>query len=231
MCLPALALAAIATVAGAGMSYAGNEQAKDAGLSALHSEENRQQALTAQQQGYLDKSNAAVQSLQDPNAQNAAIDNRRAQFVNALNGAPSTQGSLPGDSSAPQVVQDAAAKTSGAQHAFSLSQAGNEANLAGFGDQMLGTNIALNRDSASIGQLATTKQDSANVLNSELAAAKFKGGDLRGLGSLAQMVGGALAGGSLMGAGAAGGFAPVGAATNSAVSTNIANAMAAGFVP
>lgn len=199
MCDP-ISIGIALTVAGSAAQYAGNEQAKRAGLNALSMEQTRQKAKTADQQKLLDSSYDAATKLNDPNAQQGAIDKRKAAFIEALNARPANSGYLPGADSAPKVVVDASDKAMADQGAFSGQQADALARLTGFGDQLFNTNIQLGRNSQGIGQLGSDKANSAAALQAELNAARFKGGTLRGLGGLAQMVGmAALSGGLLKG--------------------------------
>lgn len=214
---------------GAGLNYLGNEQAKEASNSALQAERQRQALMTQQQQQALDQSDADIKKLSNPQEQQAAVDKRKAAFIEALNTAPASQGYLPGQDNAPAVVASAADKTNAAQADFSRQQAAALAALTGNSDQMLNTNIALGRNGQIIGQLGKNKANSAAALEAELRAAQFKGQTLRGLGQLGMTAGGALAGAGLLapaasaGVGAAGtagaigaGSAATGAATGAA---------------
>ena len=198
MCDPisiGLAVAAAGTVA----KYAGDQQAKRATVGAYTAEQARQKEKTAQQDQLLDQSYQTASKLKDPNAQQEAVDARRAQFIAALNARPADQAYLPGQDSAPQVVADAASARGARQDAYSQQQAEALARMTGFGDQLFGTQIQLGRNSQGIGQLGRDKANSAGVLDAEMRAAQFKGSTLRGLGDLAQMIGTSMAGGGMGG--------------------------------
>jgi hypothetical protein len=193
MCFP-LAIPLALMAGGSIAQYFGNKQAENASLNAYHTEQARQKVLTGQQQDDLNKSNADVKDLQNPASQQDAINARKQAFMEALSGRPADQGTIPGVGT-PALVSQSNNKIVADQRAGSEQSAGALAALTGPNDALFKTNIALNRNSQDIGQLGTTKADSAAVLNAELAAAKYKGGFLRGIGSLAQSIGGAMAGG------------------------------------
>jgi len=223
MCDPisiGLGLAAAGTVA----QYFGNQQAKHASQAAYTAEQGRQKAKTREQEALLDQSYDSARKLNDPNAENAAADKRKAAFVAALNARPSDSGYLPGQDSAPKVVADAASKAQESQNAFSGQQADALARMTGFGDQLLDTNIALGRNAQGIGMIGTDKANSAAALNAELNAAQYKGGFLRGLGGLAQMVGMAALSGGAFGAG---GGASVGATSAGSGTAGMMNGLGA----
>ena len=194
MCDP-ISLGIGLTLAGSAAQYIGNQQAKRATLNAFNTEQVRQKAKTADQQKLLDNSYDTAGKLNDPNAQQAAVDKRKSAFIQALNARPADSGYLPGTDSAPKVVADASAKATADQDAFSGQQADALARMTGLGDQLFDTNIQLGRNSQGIGQLGVDKAQSAAALNAELNAARFKGGTLRGFGGLAQMIGAAALGG------------------------------------
>lgn len=175
--------------AGTAMQVVGNNQAKRASWDAYNAEQTRQKAKTAEQDNLLDQSYSTADKLKDPNAQNDAAAKRTAAFVSALNARPATTAYLPGQDAAPKVIADTAANAAAGQSAYSNQQAGALANMTGANDQLLNTNLALNRNSQTIGQLGQDKYHSAQVLDSELNAAKYKGGTLRGLGGLGQLLG------------------------------------------
>ncbi|CAB4120906.1 hypothetical protein UFOVP4_4 [uncultured Caudovirales phage] len=205
MCDP-ISIAAALTVAGTAANYAGNKQAERASLSAFNTEQRIQKQKTAEQDLALDNSNNTTKKLLDPNAQADAVNARKEAFIAALNTRPAGQDYLPGQEGAPTIVADAAAKASADQRSYSEQQAGALANMQGFGDQMFGTNIAVGRNGQMIGQLGKDKFNSANVLDSELRAASYKGQDLRNIGTLAQQIGlSMLAGGAGSAASGAGG--------------------------
>jgi hypothetical protein len=172
------------TIASAAASYIGNQQAKSAVRGQLALENQRQQTKTREQEQALDQSYQATEKLKDPHAQDEAAGKRRQAFVAALNARPQDSGYLPGQESAPKVVSDAADQATARQNNFSEGQAGALANLTSQGDMLQNTNIALGRSGQTIGQLGRDKINSAQVLDSELRAAQYKGGFMRGLGQL-----------------------------------------------
>ncbi|MBY0392011.1 MAG: hypothetical protein K2Q27_01960 [Novosphingobium sp.] len=185
--------------AGTISSYIGNQQAKNATRNQLALENQRQASKTREQEQALDQSYQAAGKLKDPNAQQAASDKRRQAFVAALNARPENSGYLPGQESAPKVVADAADQSAARQNAYSEGQAGALADLTSQGDLLQNANIDIGRAGQTIGQLGRDKYNSANALNAELNAARFKGGTLRGLGGLAQTIGMAALGSKLGG--------------------------------
>lgn len=205
MCGPwALPVALIA--AGSGAQYLGNKRAERAGLRSYRTEQRRQDALTGDQQEAFQNSLKATTALTDPNAEQKAVDERMATLASVI--APKGD-YLPGAASAAPIVKTAADKAAGESGDISSQLALSLARLGGASDQLQRTNITMGRDASRIGQLASFKAGSANVLDAELRAAANKGSTLRGLGSLAQMVGAAWLGNSLA-APAGGGAAPQG---------------------
>ena len=188
MCDP-VSIATALAVAGTAAKYAGNKQAERASSNAYNAEQRIQKQKTAEQDVALENSNNGVRKLLDPNAQADATNARKEAFIAALNTRTPTQDYLPGSEGVPSVVADAATKANANQRSYSEQQAGALANLEGFGDQIFKTNINLGRNAQTIGQLGKDKVNSANVLDSELRAAQFKGADLRGFGDLAQQIG------------------------------------------
>lgn len=202
MCGPFAALALLA--GGSIAKYIGDTQAQHAQQAAQDAERARQQQLTQRQQQAFQESVTKANSLADPNAETAAVDKRNTALQAALTPASAQADFLPGSSSAPQLVQDAGARTAADTHAYSSNLAQALARLSGTGDQLLTTNIGIGRDAGAIGQLADFKQGSADVLPAELRAAATKGALLRGLGGIAQSIGGAAAGGGGFGGGGGG---------------------------
>jgi hypothetical protein len=171
------------------MQAIGNNKARRASNNAYVAEKGRQTEMQRRQDAVLDQSYDSLNKLKDPNAEQAAIDKRKAAFVAALNARPADSAYLPGQDAAPAVVGDAAAASGAREGAFSAQQAEALARMTGMGDQLFDTNINLNRGSQEIGQVARDRINSANALDAELRAAAFKGQTLRGLGGLATTIG------------------------------------------
>jgi len=199
MCFPAAIPLALAA-AGSGFNYLGNRAAAKAQTRATMAENQRQKQFEQEQQAQFEHSQNAARRLLDPQAQGDAVDARRQAFIAALNRAPVDQGILPGGEGAPQVVADAAAGISRGQRAYSENQASTLAELTAMGDQLLSTNIDMNRAGQRIGQIGASRRRSSALLDGDLRAAANKGSTLRGLGTMLQIAGQA-AGASGMGGG------------------------------
>ena len=144
---------------------------------------------------------------------------------------------LPGQGSAPAIVQQQEGKAVEGARTDARSLASALAALGGTGDQLQRLNIDIGRNSQRIGQVARDKGNSAGILQTELQAAAEKGALLRGLGGLAMQIGMSAA---MAGAGG-GGFGKIfnpsvaakatsagaGAAGGSAFSGKLANVFAA----
>ena len=188
MCIPLWAAAALAGVGGVA-KYFGEKKAKNAQDRVAQAERARQQRMTEEQQGYLDQSLASAGNAADPNAIAAAKGARE----NALFAAMAPQGAagtyLPGQGSAPAIVQQQEGKAVEGARTDARSLASALAALGGTGDQMQRLNIDIGRNSQRIGQVARDKGNSADILQTELQAAAEKGALLRGLGGLAMQIG------------------------------------------
>lgn len=198
MCLPLIPLALAA--AGTFASYMGQKSAERAQTRAYSAEHDRQEALTGQQTAHFQNSLDRTKGMLDPAAEAAATENRNSALSAAIVPQSAEGSYLPGSSSAPAVVAAASDKAGAKSDANSRSLAQALAALSSTGDQMQGLNIGVGRNSQNIGQLGGFKAGSMGVLDSEMKAAARKGATLRGLGGLAQQIGGAWLG--------AGGSAP-----------------------
>lgn len=203
MCGPwALPLALVA--AGTTAQYFGNKQAQRAQERTYQNERKRQESMSAEQQALFDQSLDTTGKIKDPEAEGAAVANRRQAFIEALNTRDPSQDYLPGQGSGPQVVADVASDISADQRGRSEANADALANLTGFGDQIFKTGISVGRNSQQIGQIGGNKRNSAAVLDAEMRAAAQKGSFLRGLGGLASSIGAAMIPGAAGLGGAAG---------------------------
>lgn len=204
MCIPLVAAAALAGVGGVA-KYLGEKKAQKAQANAAQMERQRQQRMTEEQQGYFDQSLASAGDVADP----AAIAAAKGARENALFAAMAPQGAagtyLPGQGSAPAIVQQQEGKAVEGARTDARSLASALAALGGTGDQLQRLNIDIGRNSQRIGQVARDKGNSADILQTELQAAAEKGSLLRGLGGLAMQIGLAAAAG-----GAGGGSAGAG---------------------
>lgn len=191
MCFPfaiPLALMAAGTVA----NYFGEKQASHASENAFNSERDRQSNLSDQQTARFQDSLDKTQAMLDPAAVAAAANKREASLASAIVPASQTNAAyLPGSDSAPSVVATAADKAGEGSKATSLNLAHAIAALGGTGDQLQTLNTGIGRNSESIGQLGGFKAGSMGVLDSEMQAAAQRGSFLRGIGGLAQTIGGA----------------------------------------
>jgi len=192
MCIPLLPLA-LSGLAG-GLTFLGNKQAQNAQNRRLMAEKSRQTAFTNQQQGRFEDTLEHARDLQDPAEQERASAARNSALAAVIAPQASPGAYLPGSSSAPSVVKVASDRSSAARHVASSALAAALARLGGTGDQVLATNIASGRNASAINQIGSFKAGSASVLDAELQAAAQKGSFLRGLGSLAQQLGMAMAG-------------------------------------
>jgi hypothetical protein len=199
MCFPAAIPLALAA-AGSGLNYMGNRAAAKASNRASLAEMQRQRAFEQEQTAAFDESHNAARRLAVPQDQQQAVDARRAAFIAALDRGAPDQGILPGGEGVPQVVADAAARADAGRRNYSEGQASSLAELTAMGDQLLGTNIAMNRAGQRIGQIGQSRNRSAQLLDGDLRAAANKGSTLRGLGTVLQIAGQA-AGASGMGGG------------------------------
>lgn len=227
MCLPVLAIAGIAaSLAGAGMQYLGQQKADHALNSTFNRERTRQKGFEADQVAKFQDSLNSTSGVADPAAQAAAAAARQHVLEGVTKSAsPAAEGYLPGSSSAPQVVSSHAETAGHAADARTSSLAGALASLGGLNDLMQSNDIHIGRNSQEIGQIGGFKRGSLDVLQSEMDAAKQKGGTLRMLGGLAQSIGGMMLSGGLGGMGGAGGaIVPTGGATagfGSAIGSNM----------
>ena len=198
MCIPLVAAAALAGVGGVA-KYLGEKKAKNAQERTQQAERARQQRMTDEQQGYFDQSLASAGDVADP----AAIAAAKGARENALFAAMAPQGAagtyLPGQGSAPAIVQQQEGKAVEGARTDARSLASVLAALGGTSDQMQRLNIDIGRNSQRIGQVARDKGNSADILQTELQAAAEKGALLRGLGGLAMQIGMAAATGGIGG--------------------------------
>lgn len=215
MCFPPAIIAAAAlSLGGAGLKYAGDKKAAKAQERVNIAERVRQKAMTQEQQAVFENSLAKAGEVAGPDAMKAAADKREEFLRTAVTPATDLQNYLPGNQSAPQIIADARTASVAKEKASAGGLAAALAALGGITDQMQGLNIGINRNAQLTGQIARNKAGSAGLLDQDLKVASYKGGTLRGLGQLAQMVGSAISMGSA--AGAFGGGIVPGAAGNAA---------------
>jgi hypothetical protein len=193
MCIPLAVGAALLTGAGGLAKYFGEKKAQNAQRRAELAERQRQQRMTEEQQAYLDDSLAGAGETADPAKIAAAKAARENTLIGAMMPAESQANFLPGQSSAPAVVQQQEARSVDKSAGEARSLASALAALGATGDQMQALNIRIGRNSQGIGQVARDKANSADILQTELQAAAEKGAFLRGLGGLAQQIGMAMA--------------------------------------
>lgn len=205
MCLPA-AIGAALLVGGTGLKYLGEKKAQRAQNRASEAERARQEELTNQQQAAFADSLTRAGDVTSSAAQSRAQAARETRLVDAIT-RPSGADYLPGAGSAPQIVATEQAQQTAKQQTETKGLAAALAAMSGTDDQLLDLGIGMGRNAQTIGQRARDKANSANVLQAELRAAAQKGALLRGIGGLAQMVGGSSLGGSLAGAGGGSGAA------------------------
>lgn len=207
MCLPAVALAAIATGLGGALQYAGQQKADHALTRTFNRERDRQHAFEQDQIGKFQDSLNSVGNLADPNAQAAAAATRDAVLEAATKNAdPVVSGYLPSSASAPQIVATAGAKAGAKANAATSSLAKAIASMGGWSDLSQQNDINIGRNSQAISQIGGFARGSMDALQPEMDAAKRKGGNLRMLGGLAQSIGTAML---TAGAGGGGGFSPM----------------------
>lgn len=206
MCFPPAIIAALAlSVGGAGLKYAGDKKAASAQEKVNMAERVRQKAMTQEQQVAWEDNLSKAGEVTDPAAMKAAADKREGFLKTAVTPAGDLQNYLPGNQSAPQIINDARTASVAKEKASAGGLAAALAALGGTTDQMQNLNIGVGRNAQAIGQIARNKAGSAALLDQDLKVASFKGGTLRGLGQLAQMVGSAISMGSsagMFGAGA-----------------------------
>lgn len=221
MCFP-MAIPLVLAAAGTAMQYFGAQKAENAQERRFAAEQMRQRNLTGEQQGFFEDSLGEATQLTDESAQKKAVEKRNAPLQAAI--APVDQGAyLPGSDSAPQIVQTAAERSVAGQKADASQLALALANLGSTNDMLFDTGIETGRNAGRIGQVGSFMRGSAAALQPELDAAAHKGSFLRGLGSLAQSIGTAMAG-------APGGGGLDMGALNSMIGNN-ATALKAGLAP
>lgn len=190
MCLPALAIAALATGIGGALSYAGQQKADHAMTRTFTRERERQKGFEADEIAKFQDSLNQAGNMADPNAQDAATAAREHVLSGVTKTAdPAASGYLPSAGSAPTIVANAGAQAGAAANARTSQLAHALAALGGTQDVLQKTNIGIGRNSQEIGQIGGFKRGSLDVLQSEMDAAKQKGSTLRMLGGLAQSVG------------------------------------------
>lgn len=205
MCFP-FAIPLALMIGGSVASFFGGQQADKARAETFNRESKRQHAFEGEQTARFQDSLDSTQGILDPTKQRAAVAAREGSLANAIvSAAPAAGGYLPGASSAPSVVATAADKAGAKSDAGSLNLAHALAELGGTTDQMQRNDIQVGRNSGLIDQIGGFKRGSLSVLDAEMKAAAHKGALLRGLGGLAQSIGGAMAG-SAIGGGGGGGF-------------------------
>lgn len=197
MCLPA-AIGAALLVGGTGLKYLGEKKAQRAQSRAEEVERARQSELTNLQQAAFADSLTRAGDVADPAAIARAKGARESRLVDAIT-APSRADYLPGAGSAPQIVATEQAQQTDKQQTDVKGLASALAALGGTDDQLFELGIGMGRNAQTIGQRSRDKANSANVLQAELRAAAQKGSFLRGIGGLAQSIGGSSLGGSLGG--------------------------------
>lgn len=204
MCDP-ISIGIALTVAGGISNSLGNRAAARAQERANNAERARQIAMTAEQQGYLDNTLERTRETAAPEGQEAATRAREEVLTGATMPAAEQGSYLPGASTAPAVIGQAAESARGESRADSMAFARALAKLGGAGDSLFSLGIASGRNADKIGQTGSFKRGSAGVLDSELQAAAQKGATLRGLGQLAMSVGSSVAGAGAFGGAGAGG--------------------------
>lgn len=194
MCVPLIPLALFA--AGTVAKFIGEKQAEKARNTTFNAERDRQKAFEGEQTAKFQDSLDQTKGMQDPAAQAAAAAKREDTLASAIVPASAPGNYMPGSSSAPSVVATAsdAAGAKSAENSASFARA--LAALGGTTDQMQGLNIGIGRNNQSIDQIGGFARGSMGVLDGEMKAASAKGGFLRGVGGLAQQIGGAWMGAS-----------------------------------
>lgn len=222
MCLPVLAIGAIASALGMGMSYLGQQKADHALSSTFNREQARQKGMEKEQIEKFQDSLNSTSGVADPAAQAAAAARRDAILMGATkSAAPDKGGYLPGTTGATnQVVNTHAVQAGKAADAHTSGLAAALAAMGGMTDQLQDNSITLGRNSGDIDQIGGFKRGSLDVLQSEMDAAKQKGGTLRTLGGLAQSIGGMMMSGGLGGAPVGGGPINLGGGTASFFAKN-----------
>jgi flagellar capping protein FliD len=203
MCLPVLAIAGLAAMAGgAGLNYLGQQKADHALSHTFNKERSRQQEFEAEQNAKFQDSLNSTANVADPAAEAAAAA-RRTQALTAATKSVAAPGMfMPGSSSAPAVVNAEATAAGKRADTRTSALAAALGSLGGMGDLMQANNIDIAHNSGDIAQIGGFKRGSLDVLQSEMDAAKRKGSTLRTLGGLAQSIGQAmLSGGAGAGAG------------------------------
>lgn len=217
MCFP-LAIPLALAAAGSVMKYMGDKKADHALTHTFNKEQERQKAFQAEQNAAFQDSLGDAGTIADPAKQAAAAASRNAALMAATKSAAPVAGApLPPASGGNPVIAtaaDAAGHRADA-HTASLGQA--LASLGGLSDLFQQANIGIGRNAQNIDQVAGFARGSRDVLQSELDAAKQKGGNLRMLGGLAQTIGQM----AMAGAGGGAGPLPIGALSQGSLAPGI----------
>lgn len=203
----------VATGAGTAVQAAGARKSQKAMSAAANAERLRQQGY----QREADSLFAESLSKQGADAQNegvAAAEAKRTAVTQAAQ-TPTAVVNIPTQGATPTVVADETSARVGAGNAQAAMDAANRAALSSFGDVQLGNALLNTRYGQQQGHIGRNMQGSASVLQLEMEAAKRKGDNLMGIGSLLN------AGGQIAGMGAGMGWgAPAAAAAPAATTAN-----------
>ena len=215
MCDPvSLAITSLAaTAAGTAAQAAGARRSQKAMAAAANAERLRQQGY----QREADALFAESLSKQGADAQKQGISAAEAARLAASTDAQSTAPvvSVPTQGETPTIVADETSARVGAGNIQAALDARNRAALAAFGDVQLGNALLNTRYGQQQGQIGCNMQGSSSVLGLEMEAAKNRGNNLMGIGSLLN-AGGQIAGmGAGMGWGAPAAAAPAATTANS----------------
>jgi hypothetical protein len=184
MCSPTLALSAGATLLGARMKQDASDKAQRMAGMATEDFGRKNLALETEGRDALGKTRDMFERNQFDTGQEDTTARLAALFNDATG---VTRKTLPTQSGAPQIVQDAVTNEMAKAQAFNQQQGAAAANLQGFGDYLANTmNPAMNQ-SAEVGQMMGNMMGgNANVLQADLRNAKNKAqspmGDLLQLG-------------------------------------------------
>ena len=184
MCSPTLAISAGATLLGAKMKQDASDKALRMADSATADFGKKNLALETEGRDALGKTRDMFERNQFDTGQEDTTARLAALFNDATG---VTRKTLPNQSGAPQIVQDAVANEMAKAQAFNQQQGAAAANLQGFGDYLANTmNPAMNK-SGEVGQMMGNMMGgNAAVLSADLQNAKNKSqspmGDLLQLG-------------------------------------------------
>lgn len=198
MAVNLLPLAIAALVAGSGAQWYGQRRQNQAMASAMDQHARRAERRSAEAQSLFERTLGeqgieTQQQMIDDAARDKVgrvsdLTEREAAFVDPL---------LPGQDRAPKVVREQASRDLADQLARARAQIGALARLEGFSTRAFDRGLQLDRVRPEFGNIGLFARGDRNILDADMHAAQFRGGNARLLGDLLTSVGGAMLMGGL----------------------------------